>query len=113
MVEDDTYELYPWGKIAFDKLITSLRQYFNQSKQMYRLFGMPYALNVWTYECASSINPEIVVKVANGIPRICNWTVVAVKPKYEKFMSSIFSENACSNIVPTQDEVEAFDLPDI
>ncbi|KAH0681199.1 hypothetical protein KY284_022284 [Solanum tuberosum] len=113
MVEDGTYELYPWGKIAFDKLITSLRQDFNQSKQMYRLFGMTYALNVLTYECASSINPEIVVKVANGIPRICNWTVVAVKPKYEKFMSSIFSENACSNIVPTQDEVEALDLPDI
>ncbi|KAH0651774.1 hypothetical protein KY284_031686 [Solanum tuberosum] len=113
MVEDGTYELYPWGKIAFDKLITSLRQDFNQSKQMYRLFGMPYALNVWTYECASSINPGIVVKVANGIFRICNWSVVAVKTKYEKFMSSIFSENACSNIVPTQDEVEALDLPDI
>ncbi|KAH0725378.1 hypothetical protein KY284_001243 [Solanum tuberosum] len=110
---DGTYALYPWGKIAFDKLITSLRQDFNQSRQMYRLFGMPYALNVWTYECASSINPEIVVKVANGIPSICNWTVVAVKPKYEKFMSSIFSENASSNIVPTQDEVEALDLPDI
>ncbi|KAG5578148.1 hypothetical protein H5410_058282 [Solanum commersonii] len=62
MVEDGTYELYPWGKIAFDKLITSL-----------------------------SINQEIVVKVANGIPRICNWSVVAVKPKYEKFMSRIFS----------------------
>ncbi|KAH0677570.1 hypothetical protein KY285_025371 [Solanum tuberosum] len=80
---------------------------------MYRLFGMPYELNVWTYECASSVNSDIVVKVANGIPRICNWTVVAVKPKYEKFMSSIFSENACSNIVPTQDEVDALDLPDI
>ncbi|WMV49416.1 hypothetical protein MTR67_042801, partial [Solanum verrucosum] len=59
---------------------------------MYHLFGMPYALNVWIYECASSINPEIIVKVANGIPKICNWSVVAVKPKYEKFMSSIFFE---------------------
>ena len=29
MVEDGTYELYPRGKIAFDKLITSLRQDFN------------------------------------------------------------------------------------
>ncbi|KAG5625099.1 hypothetical protein H5410_010317 [Solanum commersonii] len=74
---------------------------------------MPYALNVWTYECASSLNPEIVVKVANGIPRICNWIFVAVNPKYEKFMSSIFSENVCSNIIPTQDEVEALDLLDI
>ncbi|KAH0679555.1 hypothetical protein KY284_020640 [Solanum tuberosum] len=113
MVEYDRYELYPWGQIAFDKLITSLRQDFNLSKQMYHLFGMPYALNVWTYECSSSLNPEFVVKVANGIPRICNWRVVAVKPKFGTFISSIFSENACSNIVPIPDEMEALDLSDI
>ena len=46
MVEDGRYEMYPWGQIAFNKLITSLRQDFNQSKHMYRLFGMPFALNV-------------------------------------------------------------------
>uniref|UniRef100_M1DEQ7 Ulp1 protease family, C-terminal catalytic domain containing protein n=1 Tax=Solanum tuberosum TaxID=4113 RepID=M1DEQ7_SOLTU len=80
---------------------------------MYHLFGMPYSLNVWTYECASSLNPEFAVKVASGIPRICNWRVVAVKPKFGRFMSSIFSENACSNIVPTPNEVEALDLLDI
>ena len=59
---------------------------------MYRLFGMPYALNVWIYECASTLSPDLAVKVANDIPRICNWTVVAEKPKYEKLMSSIFFE---------------------
>ncbi|KAH0650677.1 hypothetical protein KY284_030589 [Solanum tuberosum] len=91
----------------------TLRQDFNLSKQMYRLFGMPYVLNVWTYECASSLNPEFAVKVASGIPRICNWRVVVVKLKFGRFMSSIFSENACSNIVPTPDKVEALDLLDI
>ncbi|KAH0718135.1 hypothetical protein KY285_014166 [Solanum tuberosum] len=34
MVEDGRYELYPWGQIAFDKLITSRKQEFNLSKQM-------------------------------------------------------------------------------
>ena len=92
MVEDGRYEMYPWGQIAFKKLVTSLRQDFNQSKQMYRLFGMPYALNVWIYECASTISPDIAVKVANGILRTCNWTVVAEKQTYEKLMTSIFSE---------------------
>lgn len=92
MVEDGRYEMYPWGQIEFNKLITSLRQDFNQSKQMYRLFGMPYAFNVWIYECASTLSPDLAVKVVNGIPRICNWTVVAEKPKYEKLMSSIFFE---------------------
>ncbi|KAH0702413.1 hypothetical protein KY285_016691 [Solanum tuberosum] len=86
---------------------------FNLSKQMYRLFGMPYTLNVWTYECESSLNPEFAIKVASGIPGICNWRVVAVKPKFGTFMSSIFSENACSNIVPTPYEVDTLDLPDI
>ena len=92
MVEDGRYEMYPWGQIAFNKLITSLRQDFSQSKQMYRLFGMPYALNVWIYECASTLSPDVAVIVASGIPRICYWIVVAEKPKYEKLMSSIFSE---------------------
>ncbi|KAG5613885.1 hypothetical protein H5410_013709 [Solanum commersonii] len=104
MVEDSRYELYPWGQIAFDKLITSLRQDFNLSKQIYRLFGMSYALNS---------KSSVAVKVASGIPKICNWRVVAVKPKFGTFMSSIFSENAYSNIVPTPDEVEALDLHDI
>ena len=72
MVEDGRYELYPWGQIAFNKLITSLRQDINQSKQMYRLFGMPYAPNIWIYECTSCLSPDFAVKVANDIPRICN-----------------------------------------
>ncbi|KAK6786474.1 hypothetical protein RDI58_014999 [Solanum bulbocastanum] len=56
---------------------------------------------------------DIAVKEENAIPRICNWRVVAVKPKFRTFMSCIFFENACSNLVPTPDEVAALDLCDI
>ncbi|KAG5585406.1 hypothetical protein H5410_045840 [Solanum commersonii] len=59
---------------------------------MYRLYGMSYALNEWTYECASQVNPEMVVKQRNVIPKICNWRVVAVNPKFGMLMSSIFTE---------------------
>ncbi|KAH0730193.1 hypothetical protein KY289_001381 [Solanum tuberosum] len=104
------YQVYPWGQIAFTKLMDSLRQDFNLSKQLYRLYEMPYALNVWTYEFASQLNPEIAVKERNVIPRICNWRVVALKPKFEMLMTSIFQENACSNIMPTPEELAAFDL---
>ncbi|KAG5621238.1 hypothetical protein H5410_006456 [Solanum commersonii] len=97
-------------RIAFKKLMDSLRQDFNLSKQLYRLYGLPYALNVWTYEFASQLNSEIVVKERNVIPRICNWRVVALKPKFEMLMTSIFQENACSKIVPTPEELAAFDL---
>ncbi|KAG5603461.1 hypothetical protein H5410_034831 [Solanum commersonii] len=58
MVKDGRYQVYPWGQIAFTKL--------------YRLYGLSYALNVWTYEFASQLNPEIAVKERNVIPRICN-----------------------------------------
>ncbi|KAK4713386.1 hypothetical protein R3W88_019293 [Solanum pinnatisectum] len=76
MVEDGRYEHFPWGQL----------------KQLYHLGGMPYALNVWVYECASVVNDEIVVKEGDYILRILNWRVVGVKPKFEMFMSSIFSE---------------------
>jgi len=92
MVEDGRYQVYPWGQIAFTKLMDSLRQDFILSKQLYRLYGMPYAFNVWTYEFASQLNPEIAVKERNVIPRICNWRVVALKPKFEMLMTSIFQE---------------------
>ncbi|XP_055835042.1 uncharacterized protein LOC129903505 [Solanum dulcamara] len=59
MVEDDSYEQYPWGKLAYSKLIKGMRQEFSNAKQMYRLGGMPYALNVWIYECASQVPSEI------------------------------------------------------
>ncbi|WMV35020.1 hypothetical protein MTR67_028405 [Solanum verrucosum] len=45
MVEDGRYQVYPWGQIAFTKLMDSLRQDFNLSEQLYRLYGMSYALN--------------------------------------------------------------------
>ncbi|KAG5606796.1 hypothetical protein H5410_028288 [Solanum commersonii] len=79
---------------------------------MYRLNGLPYTLNVWVYERASVINNEIVVKEENGIPRICNWKVVGAKPKFEMFMETIFTENDCSNIQLTPEEIRSLDLPD-
>ncbi|KAG5630656.1 hypothetical protein H5410_002373 [Solanum commersonii] len=64
---------------------------------------------VWTYEFASQLNPRNSSK-KECHPRICNWRVVALKPKFEMLMTSIFQENACSNIVPTSEELATFDL---
>ncbi|XP_055822038.1 uncharacterized protein LOC129890524 [Solanum dulcamara] len=72
MVEDGRYEQYPWGKIAFSKLIKGMRQEFSYAKQI-----------------------------------ILKWRVVAVKPKFETFMSTIFSEYPCSNIVQSQHEMKS------
>ncbi|XP_069146099.1 uncharacterized protein [Solanum lycopersicum] len=88
--------------VAFEKLMKSFRKKYKPSKKLYRLNGFPYALNIWTYECVSTINTDIDVKEGNGIPRICNWQVVGLKPKFEFFMEIIFSE-----------EISALGLPDI
>ena len=72
MVEDGRYQDYPWGQLSFSKLIGSLRHNFDVSEKLYRLYGLPFALNVWIYECASQLNSEIVVKERNVIPRMCN-----------------------------------------
>ncbi|KAH0766134.1 hypothetical protein KY285_002005 [Solanum tuberosum] len=89
----------------------SFRKEYKPDKQMYRLNGFPYALNNWVYECASAMYNEIAVREGNGIPRVCNWKVVGAKPKYEMFMKNIFTENDCSNVQPTQEELESLDLP--
>ncbi|KAH0728500.1 hypothetical protein KY284_004365 [Solanum tuberosum] len=81
MVEDGRYQVYPWGQIAFTKLMDSLQQDFNLNKQLYHYM-----------EC------------------LMHLTVVALKPKFEMLMTSIFQENACSNIVPTPEDLAAFDL---
>ncbi|KAK6803300.1 hypothetical protein RDI58_001084 [Solanum bulbocastanum] len=112
MVEDGRYQQYPWGQTAFSKLIKSLRQEFTkEKKKMYRLAGIPFSLNVWIYECASAVGDEFTVEVGSFIPRICNWRVVGVKPKFGMFMSSIVSQNSCNDIHPTSEEMASLDLP--
>ncbi|KAF3683765.1 hypothetical protein FXO38_00622 [Capsicum annuum] len=63
MVEDGRYEQYPWGKIAFNKLMNSLRQDFFVEKQLYYLGGMTHVLNVWIYECCSEVDKSIACRI--------------------------------------------------
>ncbi|KAG5612613.1 hypothetical protein H5410_023894 [Solanum commersonii] len=93
MVENGSYQQFPWGQLAFTKLMKSFRKEYKPDKQMYRLNGFPYTLNIWVYECVSVIHNEIAVKEGNSIPRVCNWKVVGAKLKFEMFMENIFTED--------------------
>ncbi|PHU28052.1 hypothetical protein BC332_00145 [Capsicum chinense] len=53
IIEDGRYIHFPWGKVAFEKLMSSWQQDFNIVKQLYSLGGMPHVLNVWMFECCS------------------------------------------------------------
>ncbi|KAF3643618.1 Dihydrolipoyl dehydrogenase 1, chloroplastic [Capsicum annuum] len=64
----------------------------NEVQQYYRLNGMPYALQIWWYECCSEVDESIVVRENNLIPRMINWKVVKPKPRYEDLMEDMFSK---------------------
>ncbi|PHU22122.1 hypothetical protein BC332_07229 [Capsicum chinense] len=58
IVEDDRYIHFPWGKVTFEKSMSSWQQDFNTMKQLYSLGGMPHVSNVWMFEyCSENIQP--------------------------------------------------------
>ncbi|KAF3683027.1 hypothetical protein FXO37_02055 [Capsicum annuum] len=84
MAEDGHYIHFSWGKITFEKLINSWRQDFKIKKTALRH--------------------------KNIIPRILNWSVECTRPKYESFMSGMFSKCSFKNLRPTNEEVRTLDL---
>ncbi|KAF3678365.1 hypothetical protein FXO37_04404 [Capsicum annuum] len=110
IVENGSYEQFPWGKSSFVKLIAMWRQDFFIEKQSYSMEEMPNLLNVWMYECCSEVDSAIAKRVKNVIPRIFNWKVVGIKVKYEKFIGAMFSKLVYNNIRPTHEEVQSLDL---
>ncbi|PHU18794.1 hypothetical protein BC332_09945 [Capsicum chinense] len=61
------------------------------------------------FEC-SEVESKTVVRQRNVVPRILNWSVQCVRPKYESFMSGMFTKHSYKNIQPTTDEVRRLDL---
>ncbi|KAF3663623.1 hypothetical protein FXO37_11894 [Capsicum annuum] len=110
IVDDGRYIHFPWGKVTFEKLMSSWQQDFNTVKQLYSLGGMPHVLNVWMFECCSEVESKTVVCQRNAIPRILNWVVQCIRPKYEYFMSGMFTKHSYKNIQPTTDEVSRLNL---
>ncbi|PHU13779.1 hypothetical protein BC332_14984 [Capsicum chinense] len=50
------------------------------------------------------------LRTRNAIPRLLNWSVQCIRPKYESFMSGMFIKHSYKNIQPTTDEVRRLDL---
>ncbi|XP_070021281.1 uncharacterized protein [Nicotiana sylvestris] len=80
---------------------------------MYRLGGLPLALQVWFFECCSMVDKNLVVRVGTNVPRILNWKVTNT-PSYADLtggviMCSVDKLNY-SNISPTSEEMSSLNI---
>ncbi|KAL3353860.1 hypothetical protein AABB24_018503 [Solanum stoloniferum] len=86
LVESGMYSQFPWGKKYFYLLMKSLSKKMDSEKQFYRIGGMPIVIQVWLYECSSSIDFQVAQKVDDHIPRLLNWQTAKEIPRYKKLM---------------------------
>ncbi|KAF3683955.1 hypothetical protein FXO38_00512 [Capsicum annuum] len=94
MVDDGSYSCFPWGKVAFEKLMAFISRSMNDVQKFYRLSGMPYVLQNWWYECCAAADESLVIHVHNLISRMVNWKVVKPKPRYEDLMDDMLKTSA-------------------
>ncbi|KAF3620582.1 hypothetical protein FXO37_33203 [Capsicum annuum] len=64
----------------------------DEQKQYYRIYGMPFAMQVWLYECCSAFDPKIAVRRASRIPRLLNWETTNRRPYFEAFIEGMLAD---------------------
>ncbi|KAF3667962.1 hypothetical protein FXO37_09764 [Capsicum annuum] len=111
MVDDGSYSHFSGGKVAFEKLMASISRSMNEVQKFYPLSGLPYALQIWWYECCAKVYKSLAVRVHNLIPRMVSWKVVKPKPRYEDLMDDMFSKLVYRNITLPPQELNHLDLP--
>ncbi|OIT40068.1 hypothetical protein A4A49_65898, partial [Nicotiana attenuata] len=63
LVESGRYSEYHWGLKAFEMLTKSISKKMDAVKKYYRIAGMPISMQVWFYECCSSVDSKIALRV--------------------------------------------------
>ncbi|KAG5627949.1 hypothetical protein H5410_013167 [Solanum commersonii] len=111
LVESGRYSDYPWGIKAFAALLKTVSKKMDAHKKYYRIAGMPLAMQVWLYECCSSVDKKITSKVSNRIPRLLNWRTKEKRPHYEYLMEEMFKDNENPNISPSLKEIALLQIP--
>ncbi|PHU04958.1 hypothetical protein BC332_25780 [Capsicum chinense] len=92
LVESGRYSDYPWGTVAIKELSKTLNKKLKLKGKFYMLHGMPLAIQVWLYECCSTVPHNFASKVDKQIPHFLNWKTNAPCPRYESLMESMFNE---------------------
>ncbi|OIT19007.1 hypothetical protein A4A49_59405, partial [Nicotiana attenuata] len=63
LVESGRYSEYHWVLKAFEMLTKSISKKMDVVKKYYRIARMPLAMQVWFYECCSSVDSKIALRV--------------------------------------------------
>ncbi|XP_075111752.1 uncharacterized protein LOC107818512 [Nicotiana tabacum] len=92
LVESGRYSEYYWGIKAFELLINLISKKMDALKKYYRIAGMPLAMQVWFYECCSSVDSKIAVRVCDVVPRILNWRTTGNQPTFSYLTNDMFKD---------------------
>ncbi|XP_075096281.1 uncharacterized protein LOC107793773 [Nicotiana tabacum] len=117
LVESGRYSEYHWGIKAFELLINSISKKMDALKKYYRIAGMPLAMQVWFYECCSSVDSKIAVRVCDVVPRILNWRTTGNQPTFSYLMNGMFKDTGNTivfkDITPLDIELVVFHIPQV
>ncbi|XP_070009758.1 uncharacterized protein [Nicotiana sylvestris] len=114
LIESGNFESYPWGIKSFKQVIESVRHRLNPHVHSYLIRGCSLALQVWLYECCSSVSTELATRCSESIPRILRWSATKgqiwltaieekmIKPEWIKF----------TNMIESGEELGVLNLPD-
>ncbi|XP_062103469.1 uncharacterized protein LOC133814538 [Humulus lupulus] len=117
ILDSGEFGQFPWGKEVFKVTIESLKNNFGKKNKdnFYRLYGFPYAFQVWFYECCPYLNGNFCHLNAGSIPRIINWTN-SENIKFDKVsytLSMSCAELQLRNITPTAKERKKLHLEEL
>nr|XP_009798505.1 PREDICTED: uncharacterized protein LOC104244729 [Nicotiana sylvestris] len=120
LIESGNFESYPWGIKSFKQVIESVRHRLNPHIHSYLIRGCSLALQVWLYECCSSVSTELATRCSESIPRILRWSATKgqiwltaieekmIKPEWIKIFFSTFF----TNMIESGEELGVLNLPD-
>ncbi|KAH0669092.1 hypothetical protein KY289_023585 [Solanum tuberosum] len=83
------FNLYPWGRVSFDLIISYLLKELDSTKSQYNLHGCPWAFAAWAFEAIPAL--QRLAKDSSPdklIPRMIKW--MAETPAYKTNIDPIY-----------------------
>ncbi|XP_070004931.1 uncharacterized protein [Nicotiana sylvestris] len=119
IVEDDKVcAEYPWGNVAYEKLIYSLKHALDKQNKLhatkYKLGGFPYPLCAWFYERFPDIREKYIREDeyldTPQVPRMLRYVCVG-EPKFPDILRcSVVMNFRVLDIIPTEEELNSMPL---